>query len=76
MTARSTGSASSASVRTADTPATASPERFTGYAAPAKPAPTTLRKTAPPIEPSRAEAPMTARLSGEKNGRSEATTAT
>ena len=35
-----------------------------------------LRKSSPPIEPRRFEAPMTATAAGAKNGRSEAATAT
>ena len=35
-----------------------------------------LRNRSPPIEPSRAEAPITATLRGSKNGRSDAVTAT
>ena len=34
-----------------------------------------FRKSSPPIEPRRFEAPTTATLEGSKNGRSEATTA-
>ena len=52
------------------------PLLFTGYAAPSKPPRTMFRKRSPPIEPSRAEAPITATLRGSKNGRSEAVTAT
>src|SRR5947208_1365850 len=35
-----------------------------------------LRKSSPPIDPRRREAPTTATLAGSKNGRSEAATAT
>ncbi len=75
ITARSTASGISSIVRYPRTPATGSPSRFTGYAAPVKSPARMLRKSSPPIEPRRLDAPTTATLPGSKNGRSEATTA-
>ena len=54
ITTRSTGSGISSIDVYARTPATDSPERFTGYATPAKSASRTFRKSSPPIDPRRA----------------------
>ena len=68
MTARSTGSGMSAIDAYARTPATAAAFGLTGYAAPSKPESRMLRKSSPPIEPRRVEAPTTATVAGAKNG--------
>ena len=75
MTARSTGPGTSAIDANARTPETGSAFGLTGWAAPAKSPATMLRNSSPPIEPRRAEAPITATLAGAKNGASEAVTA-
>ena len=62
ITARSTGSGISSTDVYARTPATGSPSRLTGYAAPAKSPARMFRKSSPPIEPRRREAPTTATL--------------
>src|SRR5581483_775254 len=75
-TARSTGSGSWSTEGNAFTPAIDGAFGFTGKTTPVKFESRMLRKSSPPIEPRRDEAPTTATDCGEKNGRSEAATAT
>src|SRR5204862_4473005 len=74
-TARSTASGISLIDAYPRTPATASPFRLTGYAAPVKSPVRMLRKSSPPIVPRRGDAPSTATDRGAKNGRRDAATA-
>ena len=74
--ARSTGSPIWATDSYARTPATEPPERFTGYAVPTKSPRRMFRKSSPPIDRARGDAPITATVSGKKNGLRDAATAT
>ena len=66
MTASSTGSAISSRAATAVIPAIAGRRGLTACRRPANPAATMLRSTAPPIEPGRSDAPMTATDAGAR----------